>query len=141
MEFASLWSAGGVVSLGINAGAAIFLRWLCQAITKSPAESIATVARYSQFVVYVLTWNSLPWAAPVELYALCVDSVGAAILAIALPGDHEIAHCVHGYGGLRLPKGCIGIDAELASSGLRRLNCIAGRKCRSRCHPACCFAR
>src|SRR5205823_1123841 len=49
--------------------------------------------------------------------ALAVDAPAAAVLAVARPGDDEVAGAVHRHGGRALVTGGGGVDAELAAQG------------------------
>ena len=55
--------------------------------------------------------------APGGVVPLGVDAVVAAVLAVALPGDDEVAGGVHGHGGHGLAVGRVGVDLELAALG------------------------
>ena len=52
---------------------------------------------------------------PIAVIALGIDPIIGPILAIALPGHHEIPVAVHRHCGGSLPAGGIGVDLELAA--------------------------
>ena len=141
LELGSLGHAGGVITLGIDAVAAAVL-----AVALPGDDEVAggIHGHLGKSLIAGGVGVDLEFAAlghAGRVVALGVDAVAAAILAIALPGDDEVAGGIHGHAGEFLIAGGVRVDLELGSPGPRRPRCSAGHRCRSRCRPGHSSAR
>ena len=109
---------------------------LCQATTKSPSASIATAGNALGAGGEGVDAELVALGDAGGVVALGVDAVAAAVLAVARPGDDEVAVGVHRH--RRGPTWSPAVEVLTRNSppcGYARRRCTAGRRRRRRCRP------